>query len=77
MANWYRLNLGDPMLAEQQSGELKARAEAQGETLYARHESEGQLHCDLIVYFASDASDLAHEFGARICDDPGEGLAPL
>lgn len=74
---WYRLNLGDPLLADTLCEEIMRAAKAGKVALFSRHEGEGQLHCDLVVYFPNEAHALAQSYGATPCADPGSGLSPL
>lgn len=39
--------------------------------VYMRHESEGRLHCEVIVYFPPETAALARHFGATPCSEPG------
>ena len=46
--------------------------------LYLRHESEGRLHCEAIVYLSPAAADVAREIGADSCARPtSNGLGLL
>ena len=46
--------------------------------IFTRSESEGRLHCEVIVYFSPAAADVAKAFDAQICTKPGrEGLGLL
>lgn len=78
---WYRLNLGDAMLAEARLSELTdiLASEPSGckARVYWRHESEGQLHCDLVLYFPPGSAGQANIVGALPCADPGEGLEAI
>ena len=56
---WYRLKLGDPMLADALRDEIAGVASVHGVELYSRHEGEGQLHCELVLYFKDDAVGMA------------------
>jgi hypothetical protein len=38
--------------------------------LYVRHESEGRLHCEVIIYLSPASSELAREIDARACEKP-------
>lgn len=78
MSQWYSLNLGDALLA---GIELERIERAFNDThggdgaavqaaVFLRHASEGQLHCDVIVYFTPDAADLARRMNARPCAAP-------
>jgi hypothetical protein len=84
--DWYSKNLGDAMLA----GEALARIEAlfkvayakagypEDMSLYIRHESEGRLHCEVIIYLSLPAADVAQEIDAESCEKPSSyGLGLL
>lgn len=44
--------------------------------LFMRHESEGRLHCEVMVYFSPAAEAIAREAGATPCPAPsGYGLS--
>ncbi|MDQ2693115.1 MAG: hypothetical protein M3Y68_13840 [Chloroflexota bacterium] len=46
--------------------------------VFTRLESEGRLHCELVVYFSPAAAELARKFGASPCERPAPaGLALL
>ena len=86
MGSWYTCNLGDPLLAEPALDEIrswysappgKKGASPRG-SAYFRHESEGRPHCEVHVYLAPGAEDLAASLGARPCGKPPtEGLGML
>ena len=77
MNGWYRLSLGDPLLAGEKLDELVLAAAKADIELYLRHEGEHQLHCDLVVYFWAESPSLARDYGASSCGDPGSGLSLL
>lgn len=78
MESWHYLNLGDAMLAGEALETIKAsfaseyadgrRANEAG--LFVRHESEGRLHCEVVVYFPPAAASLARRLGAIPCAKP-------
>jgi hypothetical protein len=85
-ADWFSKNLGDAMLA----GEALARIETLFKTayaktgnpndmaLYVRHENEGCLHCELIIYLTPASVDVAQEIDAKSCQKPSShGLGLL
>ncbi|HCS26732.1 MAG TPA: hypothetical protein DIW43_04735 [Spongiibacteraceae bacterium] len=79
---WYRLSLGDPLLADVLRDELMQVVSTSNVELYSRHEGEGQLHCELVVYFKGGVDDIARTgiaqtYGAIPCSDPGRGLLRL
>lgn len=81
MSGWWMKNLGDAMLAGEERERIErlfARAYAaagrpKGMAVLARHESEGRLHCDLVVYFSPAAATVAREVDAIPCEQPAPG----
>jgi hypothetical protein len=76
MSQWHSLNLGDALLAgielerlERAFDDAYGGAAAQA-AVFLRHASEGQLHCDVIVYFTPDAEVLGRRMNARPCAAP-------
>ncbi|MCK9503371.1 MAG: hypothetical protein M0Q95_04205 [Porticoccaceae bacterium] len=45
--------------------------------LFLRHESEGQLHCDVKLYFTPSTASLAEELGATPCGKPSRDSLSL
>jgi hypothetical protein len=86
MNTWYRLSLGDGMIAATPSAEIEEkfdrafpasqrRPEA---AVFTRPESEGRLYWEISAYFSPAAGDLAVEFAAEPCRKPERtGLALL
>ena len=78
MACWYSLNLGDAMLAGEALEQIKASFTSEHGSgpirtgLYIRHESEGRLHCDVMVYFPPATATLAKRLQALPCAVPDE-----
>lgn len=78
MNNWYSLGLGDGMLADMPSDEIRAAfvrlfPDGQiplGAAVFTRHESEGRLHCEVVAYFSPAAADVAEVFDAEPCQKP-------
>jgi hypothetical protein len=86
MNSWYRLSLGDGMIAASPSAEIEEKfnrafpaSERRPEVaVFTRPESEGRLYCEVIAYFSPAARDLAMEFDAEPCQKPERtGLALL
>lgn len=75
---WYTLNLGDALLATQALERIRQMFQAESEqrsatrdmALFMRHESEGRLHCEVILYFPPNIAALAHKLGASTCAAP-------
>jgi len=75
---WHTLNLGDASLAAARLEQVRERFAAASEAglpdpqraIFVRHESEGRLHCEAILYFPPPLAELAEEFGARLCAQP-------
>jgi hypothetical protein len=83
MSTWFTRNLGDAMLAGKSLDRIRARflseyaqAHAPQETaVFVRHETEGDLHCAVRVYFSPASARLAQAVGALPCDRPAaDGL---
>lgn len=83
---WFSLPLGDGMMADEPSEEIRAAFEAAfksaGEpadmAVFKRLESEGRLHCEVIAYFSPSASGVAQLFDAEPCQRPSRsGLGLL
>jgi hypothetical protein len=81
MKNWFLINLGDPMLSagllEQAESKILSSYTLAGcpTTMGAfyRHESEGRLHCEVIVYLSPSFSSVARELNANPCAKPAKG----
>jgi hypothetical protein len=81
MAKWFAKNLGDAMLAPPVLDQIGASYAAlyggadgrKNAAVFIRHESEGRLHCEVMVYFSPDAYRLAEQFDAVPCRKPSSG----
>ncbi|MDK9708566.1 MAG: hypothetical protein OEL83_16100 [Desulforhopalus sp.] len=78
MGRWFQKNLGDAMLAFVelehvelvcQSAYTKANC-SEEMAVFLRHESEGRLHCEVVVYFSPAMAHIAGELGAIPCEQP-------
>ena len=72
--------LVDDSLADIENHFLAAHAKAGNPAemaLFTRHESEGRLHCELILYLSPAASIVAGEIGARPCNRPSSNSLAL
>jgi hypothetical protein len=83
---WHAINCGDPTLCDpvvQKVLQTYERVSSTdhlppGAAIYSRHESRGDLHCELILYFTSEAAVVAQELGAIACNEPApQGLSLL
>lgn len=78
MDTWYRLSLGDGVMASGPSAEIEASfqksfREAGSPTdmaIFTRAESEGRVYCEIIAYFSPAAHDLAKTLDAQACGIP-------
>jgi hypothetical protein len=85
MSIWYTKNLGDAMLAGEQLDQIKTRFLAAYEqdhgqkemAVFFRHESEGQLHCEVKIYFSPASAGVAVSLGAVPCKRPSPGSLGL
>lgn len=82
--SWYRLDLGDALLAEGKLDDIRGRCRAAfeqagapaGWAVYLLHVS-GDLHCRAEVFFSPACSDLAQQLGAQPCGSPPQGITLL
>ncbi|ROR32059.1 hypothetical protein [Inmirania thermothiophila] len=87
MSGWLCIRLGDALLADDRLAEVARRAREHlaaardpddATAVFYRHESEGRLHCEVVVYFAPAAAGLGRALGARPCGRPSpHGLSLL
>lgn len=76
--NWYIKNLGDALLAGDELEKIKMLFRQEyasspspgGKAIFIRHESEGQLHCDVKLYFTPATVKLANAVNAQPCKQP-------
>lgn len=81
MNNWYVCNLGDPMMADQSLERIRSLYHAMYHepvasnecAVFMRHETKGRLHCEVVVYFAPGAAEIANAAGAVSCNQPAAG----
>lgn len=77
MVRWFKLDLGDAMLAQAQFAELKDQLTAIYNRLpttaetqaFSRYESQ-ELHCHLMLYFTADLHDESLFSAATECSAP-------
>lgn len=82
--SWYRLDLGDAMLAEGMVAEIRRLSEQAHEevgrpsdwAVYLAHIS-GDLHCRAQLYFSPAAAEFARSLRAQRCDQVPERLSLL
>ncbi|KAB2891052.1 MAG: hypothetical protein F9K32_05870 [Desulfobulbaceae bacterium] len=80
MDKWFRKNLGDAMLAFLELDRVEilclsayTNANCPNEmAVFLRHESEGRLQCEVIVYFSPAMAHIAGELGATPCEKPAK-----
>ena len=72
--------LSDDSLADIERQFLAAYAKADNPAdmaLFSRHESEGRLHCDLMLYLSPASFVVAEEIGAKPCNRPSANSLAL
>jgi len=82
---WFSKNLGDAMLVDDSLADIEqqflaAYTKADNPTemaLFSRHESEGRLHCDLMLYLSPASFVVADEIGAKPCNRPSSNSLSL
>ena len=84
---WFAKNLGDPMLATESLSRIETLfasqytttgADRSGMAVFVRHESEGRLHCEVIVFFSPASVAVARSVDAEPCERPSpDGLGLL
>ncbi|GAC19956.1 hypothetical protein [Paraglaciecola arctica] len=83
---WFTSNLGDPMLADEALAHIKAVFLSQDKkinssnemSVFFRHESTRQVHCQLKVYFSPATIVVAKAVDAIPCKKPSiDGLGLL
>lgn len=84
MDAWYSINLGDAMLVRLERIEELFRSEYDSAgkpddmAMFTRHESSGDLHCELVAYLSPASRRVASVIDAESCDKPSpEGLSLL
>lgn len=86
MNDWFVKNLGDAMLAFEAQAELEetltsVRIQAgnpENMAAFIRHESDGGLHCEVMVYLSPACESVAGACNATPCAKPSpEGLGML
>ena len=78
MSTWFSVSLGDGMMANEPSEEIRtaflqkfpSSAKHLEMAVFTRNESEGRLHCEVIAYFSPAAAELANAFDAEPCEKP-------
>jgi len=78
MPSWFSKNLGDALLVDGLLSQLETLFVEEHTkvgnpvemALFSRHESEGRLHCELIVYFSPASSTVANQMNAKPCVKP-------
>ncbi len=78
MGKWFRKNLGDAMLAFMELDQVEAVCQSayiktnctKEMAVLLRHESEGRLQCEVVIYFSPAMAEIAGELGAIPCEQP-------
>ena len=78
MTNWFCKNLGDALLADAALDQIKSlytdtfanSTPPEDFAIFIRHESEGHLHCEVMLYFSPTAATLARAVDAVPCGQP-------
>ena len=78
MTHWYKLSLGDGIMAGIPSAEIEEffaqlfvkEGKPPIMAIFTRPESEGHLHCEVIAYFSPAAIEVAQAFDAEPCAKP-------
>ena len=78
MNSWFVKNLGDALLAGDMLEHIKSLFMSEYEksncprdmAIFVRHESEGQLHCEVKVYFPPSTAVVARAVDAVDCVRP-------
>lgn len=81
MQTWFSENLGDGVMAFEPKEQIQAQFAplfgAAGRpadmAVFARHELEGRLQCEVVAYFSPAAAALARARGAQPCRPPERG----
>jgi hypothetical protein len=85
MEPWYSVSLGDGMMAVTPSAEIEklflqsftAAGSPPDMAVFTRYDSEGRLHCEVMVYFSPATQDVARAFNAQPCDKPSRARLGL
>jgi hypothetical protein len=75
---WHSINCGDPTLCDYTVQNILQAYDSinhadclpPGAAIFSRHESRGDLHCELILYFSPEATAVAKAVGAMACNKP-------
>ena len=75
---WHFLNCGDPTLCDhtvqdilQTYDNINRHTQLPPDAaIFSRHESSGDLHCELMLYFNPEATAVARAAGAAACAPP-------
>ena len=86
MTDWYSKNLGDGLTSSEALKDIEEYFQSQYASaekpkdmaVFIRHESEGRLHCEVMIYFSPASAAVAKVFNADPCVKPSpEGLSLL
>lgn len=78
MKGWFSKNLGDGLIAQELVDDIEIRftdkyvivGKPDDMATFIRHESEGRLHCEVIVYFSPASALVARDVDAKPCLRP-------
>jgi hypothetical protein len=83
---WYSSEIGDGIMAAGPAAEIEtafyrlfnSAGRPASMAVFSRLESEGRLHCEMVVYFSPAAAEIARQFEAEPCEKPARaGLGLL
>jgi hypothetical protein len=72
---WFYKNLGDAMLASELLEKVRqlfivSYSSRTRHAIFFRHQSDGRLHCEVVLYFSPSTSALANTLEAIPCARP-------
>jgi len=78
MKKWYVKNLGEASFADESLDRIKTLFSKEYEeagrpadmAVFMRHESEGRLHCEIMIYFSAAADSIAKKVDAMPATKP-------
>jgi len=77
MSTWFKLELGDAVMAapvlealKEQHATMYGTLAAESPPVFVRYDASGGLHCEVTVYFSPAAESLASLNHAQVCVAP-------